>query len=117
MNSFWVPQLSGQIYSMTGMTTQLYLMAEGPGEYRGREVEINGEGYADMTFQVKSTSQKDFEDWLAQVKKSSAHLTEDTYNELVKPYVDKSMTLFSEVEKDLYHKIVHKYMYPPVPVL
>ncbi len=25
MNSFWIPQLSGQIYSMTGMTTQLYL--------------------------------------------------------------------------------------------
>ncbi len=50
MNSFWIPQLSGQIYSMTGMTTQLYLMANGPGEYRGRAVEINGEGYADMTF-------------------------------------------------------------------
>ena len=28
MNSFWIPQLSGQIYSMTGMTTQLYLMAD-----------------------------------------------------------------------------------------
>ena len=65
MNSFWIPQLSGQIYSMTGMTTQLYLMADGPGEYMGRAVEINGEGYADMTFPVKSTSQKDFEDWVA----------------------------------------------------
>ena len=36
MNSFWIPQLSGQIYSMTGMTTQLYLMADGPGKYTGR---------------------------------------------------------------------------------
>ena len=24
MNSFWIPQLSGQIYSMTGMSTQLW---------------------------------------------------------------------------------------------
>ncbi len=117
MNSFWIPQLSGQIYSMTGMTTQLYLMADGPGEYVGRAVEINGEGYADMTFPVKSTSQKDFENWVAQVKKSSLHLTEDTYNELVKPSVNKSIILFSEVEKDLYHKIIHKYMYPTKPVL
>lgn len=117
MNSFWIPQLSGQIYSMTGMSTQLYLMAEGPGEYRGRAVEINGEGYADMTFPVKSTSQKDFEDWVAQVKKSSLHLTGEAYKELVKPSVYKSITLFSEVEKDLYDKIIHKYMYPTESVL
>ena len=60
MNSFWIPQLSGQIYSMTGMSTQLYLMADGPGEYIGRAVEINGEGYADMTFPVKSIFSKGF---------------------------------------------------------
>ncbi len=117
MNSFWIPQLSGQIYAMAGMTTQLYLMADGPGEYRGRAVEINGEGYADMTFQAKSTSQKDFEKWLVGVKQSSLHLTEAAYDELVEHYVDKSVILFSEVEKDLYHKIVYKYMYPTTPVL
>lgn len=117
MNSFWIPQLSGQIYSMTGMSTQLYLMADAPGEYVGKAVEINGEGYADMTFSVKSTSPSDFEDWIAQVKKSSLHLTDNIYDDLVKPSVNKSIILFSEVEKDLYHKIVHKYMYPTKPVL
>lgn len=117
MNSFWIPQLSGQIYSMTGMSTQLYLMANEPGEYIGRAVEINGEGYADMTFSVKSTSPKDFEDWITQVKKSSFHLSEETYNELVKPSVNKSIILFSNVETDLYHKIIHKYLYPTKPVL
>jgi cytochrome o ubiquinol oxidase subunit 2 len=117
MNSFWVPQLSGQIYSMTGMTTQLYLMAEGPGDYMGRAVEINGKGYADMTFPVKSSPLKDFEAWVSEAKKSALHLTEDSYNELVQPSVNKSIILFSEVEKDLYHKIIHKYMYPTKPVL
>jgi len=117
MNSFWIPQLSGQIYSMTGMSTQLFLMAAGPGEYVGKAVEINGEGYADMTFPVKSSSSKDFEDWISQVKKSSVHLTNDAYQELVKPSVNKSTILFSDVEKDLYHKIIHKYMYPTNPVL
>lgn len=117
MNSFWIPQLSGQIYSMTGMSTQLNLMADGPGDYVGRAVEINGEGYADMTFAVKSSSQQDFENWIAEVKQSSDHLTEDVYDDLVKPSLDKSIILFSEVENDLYPKIIHKYMYPTKSVL
>lgn len=117
MNSFWIPQLSGQIYSMTGMSTQLYLMADGLGEYMGRAVEINGEGYSDMTFLVKSVSSKDFEDWVLQVKKSSLHLTQETYEELIEPSINKSRLLFSEVEKDLYHQIIHKYMHPMRPVL
>ncbi len=117
MNSFWIPQLSGQIYSMTGMSTQLFLMANGPGEYTGRAVEINGEGYADMSFAVKSIPPKDFEDWIAQVKKSSHHLTKDIYEDLVKPSVNKSIIPFSEVENDLYLKIIQKYMYPTNPVL
>jgi cytochrome o ubiquinol oxidase subunit II len=117
MNSFWIPQLSGQIYSMTGMTTQLYIMADGPGEYKGRAVEINGQGYSDMTFPAVSTSQEDFENWVKLVKASPHHLTEDIYKELVKPSVNKSRLFYAEVEKDLYHKIVDKYMYPMGPVL
>ncbi len=117
MNSFWIPQLSGQIYSMTGMSTQLYLIADGIGEYAGRAVEINGEGYSDMTFSVKSTSSKDFEDWIDQVKESPHKLTQEVYNELVKHSVNKSIILFSEVEDNLYNKIVEKYMYPDEQVL
>lgn len=117
MNSFWIPQLSGQIYSMTGMTTQLHLMANEPGEYVGRAVEINGEGYAGMTFTVKSSDQSDFEDWIKLVKNSPHHLTDDFYKDLVQPAVNKSVILFSEVEKDLFQKIIQKYMYPTQSVL
>lgn len=117
MNSFWIPQLSGQIYAMTGMSTQLYLMANGLGEYTGKEVEITGEGYADMTFQVKSTSLKDFDEWVEQIKKSPHHLTRDVYNELVKPSINKSVIQYTEVEKDLYLKIIRKYKYPIESVL
>lgn len=117
MNSFWIPQLGGQIYSMTGMSTQLNLMADGPGEYAGRAVEINGDGYADMTFKVKSSSTKEFEEWVSEVKKSSLRLTKDVYKDLVKHSIMKSVLLYSDVEQDLYHQIVHKYMYPTENVL
>ena len=35
MNSFLVPQLGSQIYTMPGMTTQLNLLADRPGEFPG----------------------------------------------------------------------------------
>lgn len=117
MNSFWIPQLSGQIYSMAGMITQLNLIADGPGEYVGRAVEINGEGYAGMTFSVKSSSQKAFEDWVAKVKESPLQLTPERYEELIPPFIKRDVVLFSEVENGLFQKIVDKYMYPPVQVL
>lgn len=117
MNSFWIPQLSGQIYSMTGMNTQLFLMANGTGNYTGRAVEINGEGYASMTFAAKSTSQADFEKWVAEVKKSSFHLTKEAYKELVPPSINQSILFFSDVEEDLYQKIIDKYMFPTMRVL
>ena len=117
MNSFWIPQLCGQIYSMTGMTTQLYLMADEAGDYAGKAVEINGEGYSDMTFLVKAVAPMEFENWVQLAKESPLHLTEDVYKDLVKHFVKKDILLYSEVEKNLYHKIVHKYMYPTGSVL
>src|SRR5262249_6679452 len=70
MNSFWIPQLSGQIYSMTGMTTPLHIIADEPGEYAGRANELNGKGFADMHFVAKATSQSEFDEWVASVKGS-----------------------------------------------
>lgn len=113
MNSFWIPQLSGQIYSMTGMVTKLHIMADGPGEYAGRAAEINGDGYAYMTFVAKSSTQADFEDWVANVKKSSLQLTDNVYSDLIKPSQNNPVALYSYVEKDLFHKLVMKYMHPP----
>lgn len=108
MNSFWIPQLSGQIYAMSGMTTPLHLMADGPGLYTGRAAEINGKGFADMTFVVKSTLQSDFDDWVAEVKQSPLQLTNQIYNQLAKRSENHPITLYSNVEKDLYQKIVWK---------
>lgn len=113
MNSFWVPELSGQIYAMTGMVTSLHVMADGPGEYVGRASEINGDGYASMIFVARSTSQADFEAWVAEVKQSSVGLTEDVYNALVKPSINPPTTLYSHVETGFFDQVVMKYMHSP----
>src|SRR3989344_8743312 len=56
MNSFWIPQLSGQIYAMAGHKTQLHLMADETGEFAGSAAEISGRGFAGMKFSAKATS-------------------------------------------------------------
>ncbi len=109
MNSFWIPELSGQIYCMTGMVTSLHVMADGSGEYVGKAAEINGKGYSSMTFKAKSTSQADFDEWIASVKKSPLQLTEAAYQELLVPSVEEPITFYSNVKKDLFHTIVRKY--------
>jgi cytochrome o ubiquinol oxidase subunit 2 len=60
MNSFWIPQLGGQIYAMSGMATQTHLMADEVGEYAGSAAEISGAGFANMKFTAKSTTNEDF---------------------------------------------------------
>jgi len=112
MNSFWIPQLSGQIYAMTGMVTPLHIMANEPGIYSGKAAEINGQGYAGMTFVAKATSQSDFESWIAEVKGFPLQLNDHTYNELYQPSEDHPVTVYSNVDGDLFNKIVMKYMHP-----
>lgn len=108
MNSFWIPQLSGQIYTMTGMATSLNIMADGPGEYVGRAAEINGKGFADMTFTVQSCSDSDFDDWVRHVKQSPLQLTAATYRDLVARSVNNPVALYSHVEKNMFDEIVMK---------
>src|SRR5262249_16686744 len=50
MNSFFVPQLGGQIYTMAGMVTHLHLLAEHAGTYRGMSANYSGAGFSDMHF-------------------------------------------------------------------
>jgi cytochrome o ubiquinol oxidase subunit II len=113
MNSFWVPQLSGQIYTMTGMVTSLHIMADAPGEFAGRAAEINGEGFADMTFKVQACSDSDFEEWVSHVKQSPLQLTAAAYNELVTRSVNNPVVLYSHVDNDLFQRIVAKPLKTP----
>src|SRR5271167_197268 len=63
MNSFFVPQLGGQIYTMAGMTTRLQLQADHAGTYRGLSANFSGDGFADMRFAADAVSAGEFEQW------------------------------------------------------
>ncbi|GHH99322.1 cytochrome aa3 quinol oxidase subunit II [Neobacillus kokaensis] len=85
ITSFWIPQLGGQKYAMSDMTTTLHLAADEPGEMMGRNANFSGKGFAENMFNVTAMSQKDFDKWVKDVKKTAKPLTKEEFNKLLKP--------------------------------
>jgi cytochrome o ubiquinol oxidase subunit 2 len=115
MSSFWIPQLGGQLYAMTGMAQSLHLIADNQGEFRGSNAEISGSGFATMKFTAKATSQREFERWIDQVKHSPHKLTFEEYNKLAQPSEDTPPLFYNSTEKDLFTTIMMRFMLPPTP--
>lgn len=110
MNSFWIPQLGGQVYAMSGMSTQLHLMADNPGSYNGVSANISGEGFAGMKFTVDATSKTDFDNWVQQTASGNSRLDQTAYQKLAQPSSNEPVTLFAASEPSLYDSVIHRYM-------
>src|ERR1700742_4660888 len=74
MNSFFVPQLGGQIYTMSGMVTRLQLQADHPGTYPGLSAMFSGDGFADMRFTVDAVSNDRFAQWIRHASETGLSL-------------------------------------------
>src|SRR5262245_61975436 len=64
MNSFFVPQLGGQIYTMSGMVTRLHLLADHVGTYRGMSANYSGAGFSGMHFKVEAVRDGQVAEWV-----------------------------------------------------
>lgn len=84
ITSFWIPQLAGQKYAMSDMLTTIHLAADEEGSYFGRNSNFSGRGFAEMEFEAQAMSQKDFDEWVADVKSHEKPLTEEKFDELLK---------------------------------
>lgn len=113
MNSFWIPQLGGQIYAMPAMRSKLHLIANEIGSFRGVSANISGKGFAGMTFTAKSTSHSDYHLWVQSVKQSSKQLNLDTYDQLAEPSEYHPVEYYRLVQEDLFDRILMNYMAPP----
>ncbi len=85
MNSFFVPQLGSQIYTMAGMITRLHLQADHSGTYRGFSAQFSGEGFSDMHFDADAVPDERFAQWLDAVRSAGPSLDATTYADLAKP--------------------------------
>jgi cytochrome o ubiquinol oxidase subunit 2 len=109
MNSFWIPQLGGQIYAMSGMSTSLHLSARETGDYRGSSANLSGEGHAEMTFTAKARTDAEFKQWIEAVRKDGKDLDSETYEQLREPSRNNGVSYFRLANESLYDEIISRY--------
>ncbi len=109
MNSFWIPQLAGQLYAMTGHVNQLNVVADTNGVFQGSAAEINGPGFAGMKFVTRAGSMSDFNAWVQGVQKSPQALDDMEYQKLLKPSESNPAAYYSKADPDLYEAMLNKY--------
>lgn len=112
MNSFWIPHLGGQIYAMPAMKTQLNLIANDVGDFRGSSANLSGEGFSGMHFIARASSEEDYHEWIQSVKQSPKALGRDEYNKLATPSQNNPVEIYQLKDDDLFNQILMKYMHP-----
>jgi cytochrome o ubiquinol oxidase subunit 2 len=108
MNSFFIPRLGSQIYTMAGMETKLSLMASEAGIYRGISANFSGDGFAGMNFITRAMRQTEFENWVKQVRATPQTLTFAAYHSLSKPSEAVPVAYYGGVAPTLYHDILNQ---------
>lgn len=63
IHSFWIPQLTGKMDVIPGLTNVMWLQADRPGIYRGQCGEYCGAQHAHMAMYVVADSPKDYLAW------------------------------------------------------
>jgi cytochrome o ubiquinol oxidase subunit II len=115
MNSFFVPQLGGQIYTMAEMMTRLHVEADHPGTYPGLSAQFSGDGFADMHFNVEAVPAERFSQWVDATSKTGPVLDAPAYTDLAKPSHAVAPFTYRSVAPNLFKGILTAGMDPGGP--
>ncbi len=102
MNAFFIPGLAGQIYAMSGMCTQMYVIAGKPGIYRGLSTQFSGEGFSDMHFKVVAADRAGFDQWIEGLRQSGKSLDKPAYEQMLAAHGTEQATYYSFAQDDLF---------------
>ena len=112
MDSFFVPAIAGQIYTMPGMQTVLHAVVDRPGSYRGFSANFSGSGFTDMRFRFLGMSAGDFARWVARVKAGGGDLNRTAYLRLAAPSRAEPVHTYATFSPDLYARILDRCVEP-----
>jgi cytochrome o ubiquinol oxidase subunit 2 len=112
MNSFFVPQLGGQIYTMSGMVTRLHLQADHAGTYRGISANYSGAGFSDMHFDVDAVPAEQFDQWVTAARNGGPTLDAQAYAELSRPSQAIAPYTYRAVAPGLFSGVVSSELSP-----
>ncbi|WP_207625458.1 ubiquinol oxidase subunit II [Paenalcaligenes suwonensis] len=111
MNTFFIPQLGGQIYAMAGMRTQLHLIADETGVFRGMSGNYSGLGFSQMHFLATATTDAEFDAWVDEVRESDKTLDMTSFEQLAQPTRHYyPITYFGSVEPLLFKKVIDQFI-------
>jgi cytochrome o ubiquinol oxidase subunit II len=114
MNTFFVPQLGSMIYTMNGMSTQLNLIADEPGLFRGISGHYSGDGFSDMHFDVRAVPGDQFASWVASTRGNGPVLDAGSYAELARQTVNVRPFTYRDADGALFQRIITQQL-PPGP--
>ncbi len=112
MNSFYIPALSGMIYAMPGMQTQLHAVINREGTYEGIASNYSGPGFSNMHFKFLGMSQDGFDEWVARVRAQGQPLTRERYLEVEAPSEMEPVHYYSQVDRGLFRAILNMCVEP-----
>lgn len=112
MNTFFVPQLGGMIYTMNGMADDLYLQADRSGVFQGRSAHFSGDGFSDMHFDVHAVTPAQFAAWTSQVRGAGPRLDDAAYAALSRQSANVAPFTYGAVGADLFSRIVQQRLAP-----
>ncbi|HJP98864.1 MAG TPA: ubiquinol oxidase subunit II [Rhodanobacteraceae bacterium] len=107
MDSFFVPALAGQIYTMPGMQTILHGVINKPGVYRGFSANFSGSGFTDMRFKFHGLSTQDFDRWVAKARAAGGDLDLAAYNKLRQPSRAAPVHYYAKFDANLYDRVLN----------
>lgn len=112
MNSFYIPALAGQIYTMAGMQTQLHAVINKPGTYNGFSSNYSGPGFSWMKFQFHGLDEAGFGQWVERVRGSSQTLDRVSYLQLEAPSEREPVRYYGKVSDGLFGAILNRCVEP-----
>jgi len=114
MSAFFVPQLGSMIYTMNGMTTQLFLEADHDGTFEGLASHFSGDGFPGMRFQVRAVTRDAFDAWVAAAKADGPALDQAAYRTLTRQSSNVPPSTYRAVADGLFEKVASQEL-PPGP--
>jgi cytochrome o ubiquinol oxidase subunit 2 len=112
LSAFFVPQLGSMIYTMNGMTTQLNLLADRPGVFRGMSSHFNGDGFSGMHFTLSAVAPAEFTAWVARTREGGPTLNAASYRQLSRQSLNVAPFTFRAADAGLFGEIVMQTLPP-----
>ncbi len=109
MNAFYIPALSGMLYAMPGMKSELNAVINVPGDYEGFSSNYSGHGFSGMRFRFHGLAQADFDVWIAKARLNGEPILDRArYLDLAQPSENVAPMAFGDVDEELYDRVVNR---------